>query len=173
MTNTNTDDNPNVPNDSPIPDRLFEGLHYDIEFDAIVGFEIVDPLDEESEIIITDTDGDEVDRVPWEDIYECNYYAIPDEAIDDPVEWYQTFIDLTLAETTLEPTEFGALKYINNHIDVVERKDDHPRVALEHASEYVDELPTSALDGATLSWTDAGGTEHTVTFVNKTDEDNT
>ena len=99
-----------------IDDRFLTGLYYDAHFGDVVGF----GRDEENEeIILYDPGGDEIDRIDPIDFEPGDLYRLPDEAVDDPAEFFESLIDRCIDVDALDLDSYAAYEYVKDRVKVV------------------------------------------------------
>lgn len=109
-----------------IASDYLEGVWYDVDYDAFVTLKWDDTDDT---VLVCDEAGALLDSIDEVDFDPVDYYRIPDQAVDDPVDFLERYIHkLTIGEcggnynqTTYR--EEVAVQYAADHVDIVERDD--------------------------------------------------
>jgi len=109
-----------------IDGRFTEGLYYEVETGDIIGFDI---NEEEELIVITDPEGDELDEIDPVDFDEGGYYAVAEEAIEDPARFFGGLISKLIDLDQLDISDYAGYMYASDRTEIVNADRDP---ALDH-----------------------------------------
>lgn len=104
-----------------IDDRFTEGVWYDMMTGDYLQFE----QREDYDVALFDTEGDEIDVIAIEDFTPEDFYRVPEEAVEDPVNYLTRKIDWLRVESTepgnrLSVRESIGVGYAQEKTEIVE-----------------------------------------------------